>query len=125
MQTQSNQTHWYEILKKEREHRSWTQEEVAEKIGVAVKSVGRWESGKHLPIALHRRSLCTIYEKTLHELKLDEEPPSNESAQVRTQLDEKPSEEETDQGDVAGVAAVETPHDDHSLPDQVRRFGVR
>src|SRR5690349_20782022 len=79
MQNQSHPTHWYQILKKERKQRSWTQEEVAEKIGVDVKSVGRWESGKHLPIALHRRGLCAIYEKTLHELRLDEEPSSNKS----------------------------------------------
>ena len=79
MQNQTNQLPWNVLLRKARVQRSWTQEEVAAKIAVDVKTVGRWESGKRFPIALHRRSLSAIYQKTLHELRLDEEPPSNKT----------------------------------------------
>lgn len=94
MENQPNQPPWYELIKKEREQRSWTQAEVAEKIGVGVKTVGRWESGERFPLPLYRRSLSTIYQKTLHELKLDEEPPCNKSSQGPPQIDEKELEQE-------------------------------
>jgi len=100
MNNQSNQLPWNELLRNEREQRSWTQAEVAEKIGVDVKTVGRWESGERFPMPLHRRSLATIYQKTLHELKLDEEPPSNKSAQGLTQVSEKALEEGKDLAEV-------------------------
>ena len=88
MENQPNQLPWYELLRKEREQRSWTQAEVAEKIGVGVKTVGRWESGDCFPLPLYRRSLSTIYQKSLHELKLDK-APVNKSHQERLQVDEK------------------------------------
>src|SRR5690348_14319357 len=104
MQNQSNQLPWNELLKKERVQRSWTQAEVAEKLGVDVKTVRRWERGKDFPFPLHRRGLTKIFEKSLHELRLDEEPNSTNDAQTPTQLDENPSDEESDPGDLAGVA---------------------
>ncbi len=88
MENQPNQLPWNELIRKEREQRSWTQAEIAEKIGVGVKTVGRWESGERFPLPLYRRSLSTIYQKTLHELRLDQEPSDNKSLQELPQANE-------------------------------------
>jgi transcriptional regulator with XRE-family HTH domain len=84
-----NQLPWYELIRREREQRSWTQAEVAEKIGVGLKTVGRWERGESFPLPLHRRSLATIYEKSLHELKLDEASGDKSDQDLPQQVDEE------------------------------------
>src|SRR5579884_1896637 len=92
MQDQPNQLPWYELLKKERERRSLSQQEVAEEMGVDVKTVQRWESGKSFPFPLHRRGLSKIFEKPLSELGLVEDPTDNKNAQTATQIDEESPE---------------------------------
>ena len=88
MENQPHELPWNALIKKERKQRSWTQAEVAEKIGVGVKTVARWERAESLPLPLHRRSLATIYEKSLHDLKLDE-ASDKESHQEHLQVEEK------------------------------------
>src|SRR5947207_11183596 len=72
MKNQSPQASWPEILRKEREQRAWTQEEVAEKLGIDVRTIRNWESGASSPSPKHRRELSRLYEKSLSELKLVE-----------------------------------------------------
>jgi DNA-binding XRE family transcriptional regulator len=55
------------LLREQRELKGWTQEDLAEKIGAAPKSVSRWESGM-LPSLYHRRKLCEVFGKSPHEL---------------------------------------------------------
>src|SRR6266496_5085852 len=44
-------------LQAEREQRQWTQAEVAEAIDVSTDTYSRWERGKQIPGAVHRRNL--------------------------------------------------------------------
>src|SRR5579884_3431466 len=62
---------WYQILRRERNRRGWTQEEAAEKIGCEnKKTVVRWEQGKVFPTPYYRRQLAKVYEKSIEELGL-------------------------------------------------------
>jgi transcriptional regulator with XRE-family HTH domain len=55
----------------ERKRRNWTQEELAEKVGVAPITVSRWERGTALPNPYYCRRLCEIFEKkSIEELGL-------------------------------------------------------
>ena len=72
MKNQSHQAFWPEILRKEREQRAWTQEEVAAKLGIDVRTIRNWESGASSPSPKYRRELSRLYEKSLRELKLIE-----------------------------------------------------
>src|SRR5216110_470931 len=59
------------LLKQEREQRSWTHADVAEKIGLPdPHSVGRWERGENFPGPRYRRELCRVFEKGKAELGL-------------------------------------------------------
>jgi transcriptional regulator with XRE-family HTH domain len=41
-------------LKRAREGREWTQEELADKLGVSRASIARWEAGTHEPNGINR-----------------------------------------------------------------------
>jgi WD40 repeat protein/transcriptional regulator with XRE-family HTH domain len=60
-------------LKRERESRSWSQANVAEKIGVDVKTVNRWENGYRKPLPYYRQMLCQLFEMSAEEFGLLEE----------------------------------------------------
>ena len=74
--------YWSKKLRRERERHGWSQNQVAEKIGVDTKTVGRWESGiiRTLPRLDARARLCELYEKTDVELGfvIKEEDTRNE-----------------------------------------------
>ncbi len=72
MENQPKQASWAEIIRKEREQRAWTQEEVAEKLGIEARTIRNWESGTSFPVPKYRRELARLYEKSLRELKLVE-----------------------------------------------------
>ena len=72
MENQPKQASWAEILRKEREQCAWTQEEVAEKLGIDARTIRNWESGTSFPGPKYRRELARLYEKSLRELKLVE-----------------------------------------------------
>ncbi len=72
MENQPKQASLAEILRKEREQRAWTQEEVAEKLGIEARTIRNWESGTSFPGPKYRRELAHLYEKSLRELKLIE-----------------------------------------------------
>jgi transcriptional regulator with XRE-family HTH domain len=61
---------WSQLLICERKRRCWSQEEVAERLGVEVRSVRNWEAGTHAPRYKHRRKLARLYRRTLEELHL-------------------------------------------------------
>ena len=52
-------------LEQERLDRNWTQEYVAERIGVEISTLQRWERGLHRPQARHYRQLCKLFDKAL------------------------------------------------------------
>ncbi len=61
------------LLRNARKQQRWTQKEVAEKIGVAPLSVGRWERGEVIPHAYARTMLCKLFHKSTQELGLADE----------------------------------------------------
>jgi transcriptional regulator with XRE-family HTH domain len=64
---------WCALLKKEREDRLWSQEDLAGKIGSNERTVRGWELGESIPGKYFRRELCDLYQKKPEELCLDEE----------------------------------------------------
>jgi transcriptional regulator with XRE-family HTH domain len=63
-------------LRRERINRSFSQEEVAEKIGSTATNVSRWELGYTAPTPYFRRKLCELFGKSPQELFPQELPPS-------------------------------------------------
>jgi WD40 repeat protein/transcriptional regulator with XRE-family HTH domain len=61
---------FHQELKHERTRRGWSQEDLAERVGVDAKTVQRWEAGQRLPRLYHRQKLCEVFGKTLEELGL-------------------------------------------------------
>lgn len=51
-----------------RKEKNITQEELAEKLGVNVKSVSRWENGKNLPDHSLLKDLCSLFNISINEL---------------------------------------------------------
>lgn len=51
-----------------RKERNFTQEQLAEKLGVTSKSVSKWENGICLPDAMLYEPLCMVLEVTINEL---------------------------------------------------------
>ena len=58
------------ILSQERKQRGWTQEELARKVGVDVKTVKRWERGGSIPRPYARQVLSKVLDKSIQELGL-------------------------------------------------------
>jgi len=58
------------LLKRERELRGWSQEDLAERIGAASLSVRRWERGDAFPTPHFRQQLSGLFEKNPQELGL-------------------------------------------------------
>ena len=54
-------------LREQRELKGWTQEQLAEQVGVSAVTVSRWESGI-LPGLYHRSKLCELFGKSPQEL---------------------------------------------------------
>jgi WD40 repeat protein/transcriptional regulator with XRE-family HTH domain len=61
---------WNDILKRERQHRGWSQKNVADKIGSDTKTVRRWEGGKTFPQPYYRQQLIELFGKSAEELGL-------------------------------------------------------
>jgi tetratricopeptide (TPR) repeat protein len=55
-------------LRRERGLHSWSQEQVAEKIGTTAPNVSRWERGKTFPDTYFRQKLCELFGKSAEEL---------------------------------------------------------
>lgn len=50
-----------DVLKREREKRGWTQDFLAEKMGVAPSTVGMWEQGERIPKNKNQEDLADIF----------------------------------------------------------------
>lgn len=50
-----------------RKDNNWTQEELAEKLGVNVKSISRWETGKNLPDHALIVEICKLFKISINE----------------------------------------------------------
>lgn len=65
-------------LKRARELRGWSQEDVAEKIGSSQKIVSRWERGESKPVPYYRQKLCKLFRKDAAELGFVDKRHSND-----------------------------------------------
>jgi transcriptional regulator with XRE-family HTH domain len=61
---------FHQQLRYERARRSWSQADVAEKVGVDVKTVNRWEKGSRKPLPFYRQRLCQLFNKNAEEFGL-------------------------------------------------------
>lgn len=59
-----------DLLRTERIRLGWTQAEVAEALGISIKTVRRWEQGQSVPYPYYRRQLSVLFGKTIQELGL-------------------------------------------------------
>jgi WD40 repeat protein/DNA-binding XRE family transcriptional regulator len=57
-------------LRAERLQRGWSQQYVADELGITVVTVNRWERGVQQPTAYARLKLCTLFRKSEEELGL-------------------------------------------------------
>jgi tetratricopeptide (TPR) repeat protein/transcriptional regulator with XRE-family HTH domain len=55
-------------LLRERLRLNWSQEKLADRLGVSVNSINRWENDKALPHPHYREQLCLIFDKSPEEL---------------------------------------------------------
>jgi tetratricopeptide (TPR) repeat protein/transcriptional regulator with XRE-family HTH domain len=77
------------LLRRAREERNWSQQEVADQIGTTLVNVSRWERNVTSPQPYYRQKLCDLFGKSAHELGLLElhsgtatdDPPSFEKVQ--------------------------------------------
>lgn len=84
-------------LKRVRELRGWSQEDVAEKIGTTQKIVSRWERGESMPVPYYRQRLCKLFGKNAAELGfLDGRYSASEPVQLLSETRTFPSEQQTD-----------------------------
>lgn len=61
---------FHQQLRYERERHNWSQADVAEKLGVDVKTVNRWEKGSRKPLPYYRQKLCQLFNKSAEEFGL-------------------------------------------------------
>ena len=90
---------WYVVLKRERQMRGLTQQDVADALECDLKTVGRWERNKARPDAYNIKRLMTLFQKSAIELGLVVDEVSTDE---RASLATSPSSERS---------AVDTPHD--------------
>src|SRR5262249_48490964 len=68
-----------EQLRRLRIGRSWRQQDLADRLGITVITIQRWERGSQSPSAYYRAKLCTLFNKSPQELGLEEDFPASES----------------------------------------------
>ena len=104
-------------LKYFRNKKNWTQAVLAEKLGVQLKTVKRWEAGESLPQLRMRASLCEILGTTNDELGLIDEHPV---VQEMNDSEEKPSTDSQDSQQAVPENNIPFP----SSPPLIKRFPV-
>ncbi len=81
-------------LRSERLRHGWSQQELAEKLGISVVTINRWERGVTEPSPYFRLKLCALFGKSAIELGLlpdDAAPRTDISAQASAQVSEQSS----------------------------------
>lgn len=73
---QSHEAILNEQLRQARNVKGWTQQEVAEKIGVLPNNYSRWERGEAFPSSYSRKKLSKLFGKSEQELGLVRKPTS-------------------------------------------------
>ena len=51
-----------------RKYHKWSQEEVADKVGVSRQAIAKWELGESVPDIIHCDALAKLYDVTLDDL---------------------------------------------------------
>lgn len=75
---------FHQQLRRERLRRGWSQADVAAKVGVDVKTVGRWEGGNSIPFPHYRQLLCQVFEMSPEEFGLFEDLQESAPLAVET-----------------------------------------
>ncbi len=75
-----------ERLKEARYHKGWSQEQLAEYIGVTRNTVSRWEQGLSRPYPIHKQKICTLFQ--MQAATLDLEEPQISIDQLLSSFDE-------------------------------------
>lgn len=70
-------TEWYTRIKLLRVSQNFFQEDVAEQIGVPVRSYQRWEQGHHVPVAKYRHALAEVLNADENDIFGDDPQPIN------------------------------------------------
>lgn len=73
------ETHINHLLRQARKERTWSQAELAERIGVAKETISRWEHGASRPQPNQLRKLCEAFDRKPEELGYALEPWQEES----------------------------------------------
>jgi len=105
---------WNEILRNERESRSWTQAQVANALRTDPKRVSEWEVGKTKPGYRYRRMLMKLFGKNAEELgflthEFDNEVLDENSHQYTKVTDILPQETSIAQPDIPNTASLPQP----------------
>jgi transcriptional regulator with XRE-family HTH domain len=115
-----------EKLKREREKRGWSQEEVAKRIEVQdTSTVSDWETGKHRPSLHFRTKLCKLFEMNADELGLTKQK-AIVTEEERCETSEEFDNVTVQDGKMASLCTdspsqqppVSDPQDKIQLPDQ-------
>ena len=80
-----------DLLRAERKKHSWTQSELAKKIGASTNDVSRWERGEALPSPYYSLRLCEIFDKSPKELGLNQENTDHVDTILRSIRPSSPS----------------------------------
>lgn len=73
-----NQTQIGKFISECRKAKGWTQNQLAEKLGITDKAVSKWETGRSMPDLSLFTPLCNLLEITLNELLAGEHIPEEE-----------------------------------------------
>src|SRR2546426_2515679 len=83
---------FYEKLLRERKRRGWSQEKVAQLLGIDPKTVGRWERNENFPTIQLHGELCRIFGKSAEELGLvPDESTSSRASGLPLSSEQEPS----------------------------------
>src|SRR5690242_5805342 len=76
MQRRTKKRSYNQRLREERLNASWSQQDLANRLGTTINNVSRWELGQTLPGPYFRAKLCALFDKSEEELGLVEGNPA-------------------------------------------------
>ena len=78
------------LLKTARKQQGWSQAQVAKELGIAERTVRRWEQGLVVPYPYYRQQLCALFGKTAEDLGLPPESDEHEDLDECENMEEAP-----------------------------------